>query len=94
MRGRPPTTTSRCSPRALDPLPDELRTTLAGDAPTRSPRCARCCAAGSPRHGAADDEIYDITVAVQEASANAVEHAYAPGAATFDVEARRARTAS
>ncbi len=31
------------------------------------------------RWGAAEDEIYDIIVAVQEASANAVEHAYAPG---------------
>ena len=38
-------------------------------------------------HGAGEDEIYDITVAVQEACANAVEHAYAPGAATYDVEA-------
>jgi GAF domain-containing protein/anti-sigma regulatory factor (Ser/Thr protein kinase) len=38
--------------------------------------------------GADDDEIYDITVAVQEASANAVEHAYAPGAAAFEVDAR------
>jgi GAF domain-containing protein/anti-sigma regulatory factor (Ser/Thr protein kinase) len=35
-----------------------------------------------------DDEIYDITVAVQEASANAVEHAYAPGSAAFEVDAR------
>ena len=33
------------------------------------------------------DEAYDITVAVQEAAANAVEHAYAPGAAAFTVEA-------
>ena len=39
------------------------------------------------RWGAAEDEIYDIMVAVQEASANAVEHAYAPGTAMFDVEA-------
>jgi GAF domain-containing protein/anti-sigma regulatory factor (Ser/Thr protein kinase) len=38
--------------------------------------------------GADDDEIYDITVAVQEASANAVEHAYAPGSAAFEVDAR------
>src|SRR5262249_40891149 len=37
--------------------------------------------------GADDDEIYDITVAVQEASANAVEHAYAPGSAAFEVDA-------
>jgi serine phosphatase RsbU (regulator of sigma subunit)/anti-sigma regulatory factor (Ser/Thr protein kinase) len=38
-------------------------------------------------HGASDDEIYDITVAAQEASANAVEHAYAPGPEAFEVEA-------
>ena len=35
------------------------------------------------------DETYDIIVACQEACANAVEHAYGPGGATFDVEARR-----
>src|SRR5262249_53265975 len=39
---------------------------------------------------ASPDDVYDITVAVQEASANAIEHAYAPGRATFDVEARHA----
>ncbi len=38
--------------------------------------------------GADSDEIYEITVAVQEASANAVEHAYAPGSAAFEVDAR------
>ena len=38
-------------------------------------------------HGATDDEIYDITVACQEACANAVEHAYAPGRRGFEVEA-------
>jgi len=35
--------------------------------------------------GASDDEIYDIVVACQEACANAVEHAYRPGAHTFDL---------
>ena len=40
-------------------------------------------------HGATDDEIYDITVACQEACANAVEHAYAPGEEAFEVEAVR-----
>jgi anti-sigma regulatory factor (Ser/Thr protein kinase) len=40
-------------------------------------------------HGANANETYDITVACQEAAANAVEHAYAPGARTFDVEAVR-----
>jgi anti-sigma regulatory factor (Ser/Thr protein kinase) len=39
------------------------------------------------RHGADDDETYDITVACQEACANAVEHAYAPGPAGFELEA-------
>jgi anti-sigma regulatory factor (Ser/Thr protein kinase) len=38
-------------------------------------------------HGASDDEIYDITVACQEACANAVEHAYAPGDEAFEVDA-------
>ena len=38
-------------------------------------------------HGAGADETYDITVAVQEAAANACEHAYAPGRATFSVDA-------
>jgi anti-sigma regulatory factor (Ser/Thr protein kinase) len=38
-------------------------------------------------HGATDDETYDITVAAQEACANAVEHAYAPGPEAFEVEA-------
>jgi len=42
------------------------------------------------RHqGATDDEIYDVTVACQEACANAVEHAYAPGDEAFEVEAVR-----
>jgi anti-sigma regulatory factor (Ser/Thr protein kinase) len=38
-------------------------------------------------HGAADSETYDITVACQEACANAIEHAYGPGAAEFIVRA-------
>jgi anti-sigma regulatory factor (Ser/Thr protein kinase) len=38
-------------------------------------------------HGAADDESYDITVACQEACANAVEHAYAPGIQSFEIDA-------
>jgi serine phosphatase RsbU (regulator of sigma subunit)/anti-sigma regulatory factor (Ser/Thr protein kinase) len=37
--------------------------------------------------GATEDETYDITVACQEACANAVEHAYSPGRRWFDVEA-------
>jgi anti-sigma regulatory factor (Ser/Thr protein kinase) len=40
-------------------------------------------------HGAGADETYDIVVACQEACANAVEHAYAPGDEAFEVEADR-----
>ncbi len=68
------------------PLPERLRTTW--------PATADALAAMRPllrrwltHWGAGDDQVYDITVAVQEASANAVEHAYGPGGATFDVEA-------
>jgi GAF domain-containing protein/anti-sigma regulatory factor (Ser/Thr protein kinase) len=35
--------------------------------------------------GATRDEIYDITVATQEACTNAIEHAYAPGPAGFEL---------
>jgi GAF domain-containing protein/anti-sigma regulatory factor (Ser/Thr protein kinase) len=38
-------------------------------------------------HGAAEDEAFDITVASQEACANAVEHAYGPGRRSFSIEA-------
>ena len=60
---------------------------LAGERRVARRRCGRCCAAGWRAGAPCDDEIYDITVAVQEASANAVEHAYAPGTAMFEVEA-------
>jgi anti-sigma regulatory factor (Ser/Thr protein kinase) len=36
--------------------------------------------------GATEDEIFDITVACQEACANAIEHAYAPGPAAFELD--------
>jgi anti-sigma regulatory factor (Ser/Thr protein kinase) len=38
-------------------------------------------------HGADEEELYDIVVACQEACANAVEHAYGPGHAHFEVDA-------
>ena len=37
--------------------------------------------------GANDAETYEITLTVCEAAGNAIEHAYGPGDATFDVEA-------
>jgi anti-sigma regulatory factor (Ser/Thr protein kinase) len=68
------------------PLPERLKTTWPARAETLSgmrPLLRRWLT----RWGAGSDEVYDITVAVQEASANAIEHAYGPGRATFDVEA-------
>jgi anti-sigma regulatory factor (Ser/Thr protein kinase)/putative methionine-R-sulfoxide reductase with GAF domain len=38
-------------------------------------------------HGANENEIVEITIAVGEACANAIEHAYSPGPATFELEA-------
>ena len=70
----------------LELLPEALQTTWPATAdtlPAMRPLLRRWLA----RWGAAEDEIYDIIVAVQEASANAVEHAYAPGAATYEVAA-------
>ena len=70
----------------VPPLPDRLETSWPADAG----------ALAGMRHvlrrwlgkwGATTDELYDISVAVQEACANAVEHAYAPGPAAFTVEA-------
>jgi anti-sigma regulatory factor (Ser/Thr protein kinase) len=70
----------------LDLLPDELRTTWPAS-PETLPAMRPLLRRWLSRWGAAEDEIYDIIVAVQEASANAVEHAYAPGTATYDVSA-------
>ena len=70
----------------LELLPEALQTTWPATTDTlraMRPLLRRWLA----RWGAAEDEIYDIIVAVQEASANAVEHAYAPGAATYEVAA-------
>jgi anti-sigma regulatory factor (Ser/Thr protein kinase) len=71
----------------IAPLPDHLTTSWPARADTLGglrPLLRRWLG----KWGAKPDEIYDITVAVQEASANAVEHAYAPGDATFEVDAR------
>jgi anti-sigma regulatory factor (Ser/Thr protein kinase) len=39
--------------------------------------------------GVEQDALYDITLATGEACTNAIEHAYAPGEASFDLEALR-----
>jgi anti-sigma regulatory factor (Ser/Thr protein kinase) len=38
-------------------------------------------------HGANEDELAEMTMAISEACANAIEHAYAPGPRTFELEA-------
>jgi FixJ family two-component response regulator/anti-sigma regulatory factor (Ser/Thr protein kinase) len=42
--------------------------------------------------GVDPEALYDITLATGEACTNAIEHAYAPGEASFDVEAIRGET--
>jgi anti-sigma regulatory factor (Ser/Thr protein kinase) len=37
-------------------------------------------------HGLSDQEVFDVALAASEASANAIEHAYGPADATFDIE--------
>jgi anti-sigma regulatory factor (Ser/Thr protein kinase)/putative methionine-R-sulfoxide reductase with GAF domain len=39
------------------------------------------------QHGADPSEVFEITVACQEACANAIEHAYAPGPAAYELHA-------
>ena len=70
----------------VQPLPERLVTRWPADADALGGlrHLLRRWLAG---HGATENEIYDITVAVQEAAANAVEHAYAPGTAAFSVDA-------
>ena len=70
----------------LEPLPERLTTRWPADADALGGlrHLLRRWLTG---HGASPDETYDITVAVQEAAANAVEHAYAPGTAAFAVDA-------
>jgi serine phosphatase RsbU (regulator of sigma subunit)/anti-sigma regulatory factor (Ser/Thr protein kinase) len=85
-RGRPADDDVAVLAARVLPLPAQLATNWTADATALAdmrPLLRRWLL----ENGASTDEIYDITVAVQEASANAVEHAYAPGDATFDVEA-------
>jgi anti-sigma regulatory factor (Ser/Thr protein kinase) len=66
------------------PLPDELRTNWPASAEILAP-LRHLLRRWLRKHGAGTEEIYDITVAVQEACANAIEHAYAPGGAAFEL---------
>jgi serine phosphatase RsbU (regulator of sigma subunit)/putative methionine-R-sulfoxide reductase with GAF domain/anti-sigma regulatory factor (Ser/Thr protein kinase) len=71
----------------MPPLGDDLRTSwpATSEALVSVRRLLRRWLA---HHGAGEEETNDIVVACQEACANAVEHAYGPGHAHFEVDAR------
>jgi GAF domain-containing protein/anti-sigma regulatory factor (Ser/Thr protein kinase) len=67
-------------------MPDRLALRLPADPPVLS-SLRRSLRRWLEALGATELETYDVLVAVTEAAANAVEHAYGPGDASFDVEA-------
>jgi anti-sigma regulatory factor (Ser/Thr protein kinase) len=69
----------------LPPLSDDLRTTWPAR-PESLVAVRHLLRRWLRAHGASEQEEYDILVACQEACANAVEHAYGPGRAHFDVD--------
>jgi GAF domain-containing protein/anti-sigma regulatory factor (Ser/Thr protein kinase) len=83
--GRPADDVALLAVRAR-PLGDRLETTWPASADVLS-GLRHLLRRWLRHHGAGDDETYDITVACQEAAANAVEHAYAPGARIFECDA-------
>jgi serine phosphatase RsbU (regulator of sigma subunit)/anti-sigma regulatory factor (Ser/Thr protein kinase) len=70
----------------LPPLADDLRTTWPAR-PESLVAVRHALRRWLRIHGASEQEAYDILVACQEACANAVEHAYGPGRAHFEVDA-------
>jgi serine phosphatase RsbU (regulator of sigma subunit)/putative methionine-R-sulfoxide reductase with GAF domain/anti-sigma regulatory factor (Ser/Thr protein kinase) len=89
VRGQPADDDVAVIAAGVRDLPERLQTTwpAASDTlPALRPLLRRWL----HRWGAGDDEVYDITVAVVEAATNAVEHAYAPGRALFEVDAHHA----
>ena len=70
----------------IPPLRDDLRTSWPAT-PEALVGVRRILRRWLAVHGAEEEELHDIVVACQEACANAVEHAYGPGHAHFDVEA-------
>jgi anti-sigma regulatory factor (Ser/Thr protein kinase) len=67
-------------------VPSELRLELAAD-PQELSRIRRVVRRWLRTRGASDGAVAEITLAVNEACANAIEHAYSPGAATFELSA-------
>ncbi len=73
----------------LVPVEATLRVRFAAD-PQILSQMRRMLGRWLQEHGARPDEIAAITLACGEACANAIEHAYAPGVAYFELEALHA----
>jgi anti-sigma regulatory factor (Ser/Thr protein kinase) len=71
------------------PLGDELHTTWPAD-PRSLSDMRHLLQRWMKRLSQDPDELYEITVAVQEACSNAIEHAYSPGAAAVEMHAGHA----
>jgi serine phosphatase RsbU (regulator of sigma subunit)/anti-sigma regulatory factor (Ser/Thr protein kinase) len=71
------------------PIPAKLRLHLAAE-PGVLANVRRLLRRWLHEQGATADEMLEITMAVSEACANAIEHAYSPAPATFDVRASEA----
>jgi anti-sigma regulatory factor (Ser/Thr protein kinase) len=68
------------------PVPAQLRMHLAADPGTLAD-VRRVMRRWLRERGADDDDVTEITLAVGEACANAIEHAYSPGPARFELDA-------
>jgi anti-sigma regulatory factor (Ser/Thr protein kinase) len=73
----------------VEPVEGTLRVRFAADAQILS-QMRRMLGRWLEAYGAQSDEVAAITLACGEACANAIEHAYAPGAAYFELEGRHA----
>jgi len=68
------------------PLPPELRLRLPAE-PRMLAQVRRVLRRWLIERGAGQGDVTEVTIAVSEACANAIEHAYAPGPASFEVDA-------
>ena len=73
----------------VEPVEGTLRVRFAADAQILS-QMRRMLGRWLKAYGAQSDEVAAITLACGEACANAIEHAYGPGAAYFELEGRHA----
>jgi anti-sigma regulatory factor (Ser/Thr protein kinase)/putative methionine-R-sulfoxide reductase with GAF domain len=73
----------------VEPVEGTLRVRFAADPQVLS-QMRRMLRRWLQAYGAQSDEVAAITLACGEACANAIEHAYAPGVAYFELEARHA----